>query len=199
MTGSDRKKRGWEKAREDVYYGSMLQFMRAVYRNRIKEEGFEVRRMKKVPNAEKQRIRSVYRNSVRPDENGRMVSVVNRDSSAYYNHIMSQEDFKRVIGQDILPGDSIAYAIDSSVAGLYFDDFLLVIYKNKSLPAEFRQLFPKSSDAVMSEITLINAQPIQVYANGSYYNPEDLLSSGYWGWWEKMGTMLPFDYQPSKK
>ncbi|RYZ31002.1 MAG: hypothetical protein EOO10_00790 [Chitinophagaceae bacterium] len=199
MTGSDRKKRGWEKAREDVYYGSMLQFMRAIYRNRVKEEGFEVRRMKKVPNAEKQRVRMVYRTSVRADENGRMISAVSRDSSAYYSHVMSQEDFKRVIGQDILPGDSIAYAYDSTVAGLYFDDLLLVIYKNKSVPSEFKQLFPKGGNAVMSEITLINGQPIQIYANGSYFNPEDLLSSGYWGWWEKMGTMLPFDYHPSKK
>jgi hypothetical protein len=199
INGSDRKKRGWEKAREEVYYGSMLQFMRAVYRNRIKEEGFEVRRLKKVSNAEKQRVRMVYRTSVRADENGRMVSAVNRDSSAYYNNVMSQEDFQRVIGEDILPGDSIAYAADSTVAGLYFDDYLLVIYKNKSVPSEFKQVFPKSSNAVMSEITLINGLPIKVYANGSYYNPEDLLSTGYWAWWEKIGTMLPFDYNPPKK
>lgn len=199
LAGGNRKKRGWEKAREDVYYGSMLQFMRALYRNRIKEEGFEVRRMQKVPNAEKQRVRMVYKTSVRADENGRLVSTVNKDSSAYYNHILSQEDFKRIIGQEILPGDSIAYAMDSTVAGLYFDDFLLVSYKYKTMPAEFKQLYPKNGDAVMSEITLVNPNPIQVYANGSYFNPEDLLSSGYWGWWEKIGTMLPYDYQPPKK
>jgi hypothetical protein len=198
MEGSDRKKRQWEKAREDVYFGSMLQFMRAIYRNRLKEEGFEVRRLQKIPNAEKQRIRAVYQRSVRADAKGRLVSAVNSDSSAYYNHIMSQDDYQSVIGQNILPGDSIAYAMHSTIAGLYFDDYLLVTYKHKTIPREFKQLFPKSSDAMMSEISLVNARPVEIYSNGSYFNPEDLLSSGYWGWWEKMGTMLPFDYQPLK-
>lgn len=199
LSGSDRKKRQWEKAREDVYYGSMLQFMRAVYRNRIAEEGFEVRRLRKVPNPEKQRVKLVYKTSVRADENGRMVSTINRDSSAYYNHVMSQDDYKDVVGRDLLPGDSIAYGVDSTVAGMNFPDYLLVMYPGKPVPREFKQLFPRSANVPMSEITLVNGRPLEVLANGSYYNPEDLLSSGYWGWWEKMGTMLPFDYEPPRK
>ncbi|QEC57842.1 carboxypeptidase-like regulatory domain-containing protein [Flavisolibacter ginsenosidimutans] len=197
LQGSDHKQRQWEKAREDVYLGSMLQFMRALYRNKIVEEGFDVRRLQKIPNAEKNRVKMIYKtSSVRADENGRLVSTVNRDSSAYYNRIMREDDFKKVYGKDLLRGDSMAYAIDSTVAGFDFPDYLLVIYKYKKNPPEFKQMFPKSSDAMMSEITLVNGKPLQVLANGSYFNPEDLLSTGYWGWWEKMGTMLPFDYQP---
>lgn len=199
MPGGDRKQRKWEKEREEVYYGSMLHFMRAVYRNRIREEGFEVRRLKKIPNAEKQRVKMVYKTSVRADDMGRMISTVNRDSSAYYNHVMSQDDYASIIGQAILPGDSVAYAVDSTVAGIYFDDYLLVTYQNKKVPFEFKQLYPRSSDALVSEITLVNGKPIDVFSNGAYFNPEDLLSSGYWGWWEKMGTMLPYDYEPPKK
>jgi hypothetical protein len=67
------------------------------------------------------------------------------------------------------------------------------------VPAEFKQTFPRSSDALQSEITLLNGKPVEVFANGAYFNPQDLLSSGYWGWWEKIGTMLPFDYQPAKQ
>jgi hypothetical protein len=199
MEGSDRKMRKWEKEREEVYYGSMLQFMRALYRNKLKEEGFEVRRLKKIPNAEKLRVKMVYKTSVRADEMGRVISVVNRDSTTYYNHVMSQDDYKSIIGQGVLPGDSIAYAVDSTVAGLYFEDYLLVTYNNKKVPFEFKQLYPRSSDALVSEITLVNGKPVEVFSNGAYFNPEDLLSSGYWGWWEKMGTMLPFDYEPPKK
>ncbi|HEY0041045.1 MAG TPA: carboxypeptidase-like regulatory domain-containing protein [Flavisolibacter sp.] len=199
LKGSDRKKRGWEKRREDVYDGSMLQFMRALYRNKISQEGFEMRRLKKIPNAEKQRIKMVYKTSMRVDDMGRMVSVVNSDSTAYYNHIMSQDDYQSIIGQSLLPGDSIAYAIDSSIAGFFFEDYLLVSYKNKNVPTEYKQLFPRSADYLMSEINLINGKPVEVLANGSFYHPEDLLSSGYWGWWEKIGTMLPFDYQSTKK
>lgn len=196
LAGSDRKKRQWEKAREDVYYGSMLQFMRAVYANTIKEDGFEVRRLCKTPNPEKERVRTVYRSSRKTDANGMIISTINRDSSDYYNEVMQQEDYQSRIGQHLLVGDSIAYGIDSTIAGLFFTDYLLVTYKHKKLPAEFRQLFPRSGNEMMSEITLVNGRPIEVFGNGSYFNPEDLLSSGYWGWWEKMGTMLPFDYTP---
>lgn len=199
MKGSDRKRRKWEREREEVYYGSMLQFMRAVYRNKVIEEGFEIRRMKKIPNAEKQRVKMVYKTSVRVDNMGRMISAINGDSSAYYNHIMSQDDYKSIIGQAILSGDSIAYAIDSTIAGVYFEDYLLVTYKHKKVPIEFKQLYPRSSDALVSEITLVNSKPVEVFSNGAYFDPEELLSSGYWGWWEKMGTMLPFDYHPLKK
>jgi hypothetical protein len=199
MDGSDRKKRKWEQERENVYYGSMLQFMRAVYRNKIIEEGFEARRLKKISNTEKQRVKMVYKTSARADETGRVISVINRDSSAYYDHVMSQNDYQNIIGQYILPGDSIAFAMDATIAGLYFEDYLLVTYKHKKVPFEFKQIYPRSGDAIMSELSLVNGRAVEIQANGSYYNPEDLLSSGYWGWWEKMGTMLPFDYTPPLK
>lgn len=198
MEGSDRKQRMWERNRSDVYYGSMMHFMRLLYRNTFLKEGFEVRQLQKKPNDEKQRIRMVYKNSVRDNGNGRIVSTINGDSSAYYNHIMSQDDFINIIGKSILPGDSIAYAVDSTIAGMAFEDYLLIIYKNKNVPVEFMRMFPKGSNAMMSEITLINNKPIEVLSNGSYFNPQDLLSTGYWAWWEKAATMLPFDYQPPK-
>jgi hypothetical protein len=48
----------------------------------------------------------------------------------------------------------------------------------------------------LSEITLINQRPIAIMSNGSFFLPNDLLSSGYWAWSEKIATMLPFDYKP---
>jgi hypothetical protein len=196
LEGSDRKKRAWEKARDDVYHGSMLQFMRSVYRNKIREEGFEVRRLKKPVNAEKQRVKSVYKTSIKANERGQMISTINRDSSDYYNQVLTQNDYHSIIGRDILVGDSIAYAADSTTASLFFEDYLLVTYTKKTVPYEYKTFYPKSDDAIRSEITLINNRPVEIQANGSYYNPEDLLSSGYWGWWEKLGTMLPFDFKP---
>ena len=196
MDGSDRQKRGWEKAREDVYYGSTLHFMRALYRNRLSEEGFEVRRLKKIANAEKQRVKAIYQKSFRMDERGRIVAKSGSDSSDYYQQVLKQDDFVSIVGQDLLVGDSIAYAVDSTIAGLSFADYLLISYKDKKTPSEYRQPYPESSDFILSEVSLINGRPVEIFANGAYYSPQDLLSSGYWGWWEKMGTMLPFDYKP---
>jgi hypothetical protein len=201
MKGSEAKQRRWEKKRAEVYYGSLMHFMRSVYRNKIEEEGFQIRALKKIPNTEKQRVRKQYaaNQKVTRSATGTMVtSTVNQDSADYYNGILRQEDFIDVIAKNTLPGDSIAYAVDSTTAGMAFTDYLLVLYKNKIPPFEYRQRFPKTGGAMLSQITLINQRAIEINANGSYYNPEDLLDLGYWSWSEKMATMLPFDYKVKK-
>lgn len=202
MKGGSAKQKRWEKNRSEAYFGSLMHFMRAVYRNKIVEEGFEVRSLEKIPNTEKQRVRAAYssnKQSVKSASGVITVTTINKDTSDYYDRILRQEDYKDVIGRNLLSGDSVAYAVDSVTAALEFKNYLLVIYKNMVAPAEYRQQFPKASAAMMSEIILINQQPIEIQGNGSYYNPVDLMSSGYWAWSEKIAMMLPYDYVPLKR
>jgi hypothetical protein len=202
MQGNAGRKKRWEKKRDDAYFGSMMHFMRSVYRNRITEEGFQVRTLQKILNTEKQRVKQAYSSNMHSVKSatGTMVTThINKDTADYYDRIMQQEDYKEVIGRNLLTGDSIAYAVDSSTAGIEFNDYLLIIYKNKIAPIEYRQRFPKNSAAMMSQIVLINGRPVEIEANGSYYSPLDLMSTGYWAWSEKIATMLPFDYVPSKR
>ncbi|HYK57643.1 MAG TPA: hypothetical protein VEV15_14340, partial [Flavisolibacter sp.] len=201
MDGSKSKLKRWANNREETYYGSMLHFMRAVFQNKIGEEGFEVRRLKKIENVEKKRVRQVYRTSVesRTTPSGTiMVSTIPKDSSAYYSKVMQQEDYFDVVAPALLTGDSIAYAVDHQTAGLQFEDHLLVIYTKKSVPVAYKQQFPKTGTAMMSEAILVNNSSIEIQANGSYYNPADFLTSGYWAWSEKIATMLPFDFSVKK-
>jgi hypothetical protein len=196
MKGSEGKQKRWEKRRKETYEGSMMHFMRSVYRNTLAREGFEVRSLQRVPNNEKKRVKEASKNNrQRTTPDGKiMVSTINRDSTDYYDRVLRQEDYHEVIGKTVLPGDSIAYAADSVTAGLAFDNYLLVIYKNKVTPPEYRQQFPRSSTAIMSRLTLTNGRAIEIQANGSYYDPTELMTLGYWAWSEKMATMLPFDY-----
>jgi hypothetical protein len=194
MEGSDRKQRQWELARKDAYFGSLMHFMRSVYRNKILEEGFEVRRMEKRPNVEKQRVQATMRQQALANKN-RMVQFAS-DSGVYYQSVLKQENFTRIVSKDLLPGDSVGYAIDSVTAGLEFDNFLLVQYTRKAAAKEYQNQFPESMGQHLSEITLINQRPIAIMSNGSFFLPNDLLSSGYWAWSEKIATMLPFDYKP---
>ena len=201
MDGSKSKLKRWANNRAEAYYGSMLHFMRAVFLNKIGEEGFEVRRLKKVENSEKNRVRQVYRTSKesRTTTNGTiMVSTISKDSSAYYSKVMQQEDYFDVVASPLLTGDSIAYAVDHQTAGLEFKDYLLVNYTKRPVPVEYKQQFPKTGTAMLSQATLINHPAIEIQANGSYYNPADFLTSGYWAWSEKIATMLPFDYSAKK-
>ncbi|MGZ3847131.1 MAG: carboxypeptidase-like regulatory domain-containing protein [Flavisolibacter sp.] len=202
MKGGAGKQKRWEKRRSEAYFGSLMHFMRSVYRNKIAQENFEVRHLQKIPNNEKQRVKAVYSTNQRrtkKDDGTMMVTTINQDTANYYDKILAQEDYKDIIGRNLLPGDSIAYGIDSITAAMDFKNYLLVIYKNKLAPLEYRQQYPKSSTAMMSQIVLINQRAVEIEANGSYYDPVDLMSTGYWAWSEKMAMMLPFDYVPPKR
>jgi hypothetical protein len=202
MNGGSSKHKRWEKKRKEVYYGSMMHFMRSLYRNKIVEEGFEVRHLKKIPNPEKQRAKEALRKEISASraDSVRAITISSgkKDSSEYYSTSLNESDYIDVVEKKILPGDSMAYAMDSVTAAFDFSNYLLINYKNKIAPPEYRQSYPKSSSAMMSEVILINQIPIGIQANGSYYNPSDLLSLGYWAWSEKIATMLPFDYVPPK-
>jgi hypothetical protein len=207
---TDRKRllNRWEKNRSEAYYGSMMHFMRSLFRNQLVENGFEVRKLIKVSEEEKKRVRSIYNSRTYINGSGNIVvndSLLgngNKDSADYYRKVMRQPEKMAVLINQILPGDSIAFAIDSFTAGLYFDDHLQVIYKYKQVPIEYvrmNSLSVQPKTPIMSEIFLPKKNAIAVLANGSYFEGIDLISSGYWGWWEKLATMLPFDYKPPRK
>jgi len=202
MEGNDRQQRKWAEARAEAYYGSQMHFMRSVFRNRILEEGFEVRTMERFPHLEKLRVKKLYAARSFVSVGGYREYAENPDfspdSTAYYQRVLKEPDWKEKIHPAILPGDSIAFAVNSTTAGLEFEHYLLVIYTKKKLPRAYRQRYPDSGDAMASMITLVNGRPIEIEANGSYYHPMDLLNMGYWSWSEKIATMLPFDYKPSK-
>lgn len=204
-TGRKRIERRWDEKRADAYYGSLMHFMRSLFRNKLVEEGFEVRKLIKISEEEKKRVRALYNKRAYTNSSGRIVvndSLLgdgNADSAQYYRKVMSQPEKMNVLINTILPGDSIAFAIDSFTAGLFFEDHLQVIYLYKQVPDEYVQanrLSVQPKMTVMSEIFLPRKKTIAVLANGSYYEGIDLISSGYWGWWEKLATMLPYDYKP---
>jgi len=194
MSGGTAKQKKWNSNRKEVYYGSMMHFMRSVYRNDILENGFEVRPLQKVVNAEKQRVKAIYPSKILYD--GNLKLNLPKDSSEYYSSVMAQPDQFDVAG-GIISGDGIAYAVDDFNAGMDFPHYLMVTYKPRVAPVEYRKLFPQNSHAMMSQITLVNGRPIEIQANGMYYNPMELLSLGYWSWSEKMAAMLPLDYWPT--
>ena len=204
MKGNNAKMRKWERRREELYEGSMMHFMRSLYRNTLLEEGFEVRRLEKLQNMEKKRVNALYADILKSAKASGAITLdlnslsMQPDSSAYYQTVMRQPDHIDVLYNTVLPGDSIAFAVNTTTAGMDFPDFLQVLYKHKTAHPDYIKMFPKSSTAVLSQIQLINGNPIEVQANGMYFNPLELVSSGYWSWSEKISTMLPFDYWPKK-
>ena len=56
----NKSRKKWERNRDKSYYGSMMHFMRSIYHDSLASDGFEVRRMAKVPNLEKERVKKIY-------------------------------------------------------------------------------------------------------------------------------------------
>jgi hypothetical protein len=192
MEGNKNRKEKWKNRRKEVYEGSLMHFMRSLYSNKMAKEGFEIRRLKKIENVEKTRIKQVLMN--RRNEDRSLVKSI-PDSSRYYERILQEGDMIDIVGKDILTGDSIAYAVDSVTAGAEFENYLLVMYMKKDPPREYIQLFPKAGNQMISEITLVTGRPIEIKSNGMFYDSMELLSLGYWSWSEKISSMLPFDYR----
>lgn len=188
MTGNTTKQQTWEKNRSDAYFGSLMHFMRSVYRNRIAEEGFDVRRLKK--------IRSIdsYPSSKSGSANSTR-DTISDENDDYKDQILNENNYRDIIGAS-LPGDSIAYAVSTSTVGFDFTNFLLVTYREKEAPPEYQQQI--SGTGRTSELILINKRPVEIESNGSYFDTGDLLILGYWTWSEKIANMLPLDYNPPK-
>lgn len=191
MKGSKNRQQRWEEKRKEVYTGSVLHFMRGLHAGRFQEEGFEVRAMQKKPNLEKERVRKLYRTLFLESD---MVNIAG-DSSSYYSRVLKQPDQLTTIDKDLLTREQLGKMNDSSVYILGFKDFLHVWFKPKGAPVEYLQSFPKSDGRRISELQLVDAPAIEVWANGYYAAPANLIFNGFWGWWEKIAIMLPLDYE----
>jgi hypothetical protein len=198
MKGGAARQRQWAARRQEVFEGSIMHFMRSLYRNTLAQEGFQVQALQKIPNWEKQRVKAAKAGySKRITNSNGSISITDQtpeDSAGYYNRILAQSDYFDQVNKQLLTGDSIAYAVNNTTAGFGFDNYLLVIYLKKEAPDAYVKQFPKNGTAMASQITLLNNHDLEVQANGNYYSPVDLLSQGYWAWSEKLATMLPFDY-----
>lgn len=203
---SGRLKR-WAANREEAYFGSVMHFMRSLYRNKLVEQHFEVRRLIKIPDAEKKRVKALYRSqAVNAAINGTVMvdgqlPGLRRDSAAYYRKVMNEPESMNVLINKILTGDSIAYALDSATVGLEFPDYLQVVYTQKKTPPEYQKMLPRGvySIPLTSELVRTSPNPIMVLASGNYFEGTDLITSGYWAWSEKIANLLPNEYWPATK
>jgi len=207
---SGAKARKWQERRRDVYEGSIMHFMRAFFTNQLEKQGFEMRSLTKVQNSLKEKARQIFK--ANPDTivqtvikwqvlKGQQVidSTKLIDSTSVYKKALLQPD--SIISFAIVPADSIGFAIDSSTAGMYFKDSLQVTYLRKSAPLEFKRISREHrfDEHPVSEISLLNQQPISVLYNGFYFGAHDLKTRKFWAWWETMATLLPYDYWPPQK
>ena len=209
-TEGAKMKNRWREAREKAYTGSMMQFMRSLYHNTLAADGFEVRRMKRRPNYEKQRVKEIYHpaqltGTVRiqvgvkpggsrvilpPDPNA-------VDSSEYYNRVLQEEDVIDSYYLGILTAENLIIQKEGAYQVLWFEDYLYVTcLKEKEDPSYLDYHWERRAPTWQSShIWLSSGTPIVIDANGSYSPPQEVFSQSYWSWSEKIAELLPIDYK----
>ena len=191
MEGSAKKKSNWLKSRNRCYEGSMMQFLRAVWSGRSKEEGFEVRIMRTFPDAEKRRVQSIREGN--PSFLG-----MPADSIKYYSAVLNQHTGSRYLYRDPVDPEQFITRIRPQSVALLFDEYLRVSYPRKKQDPEYlaRNLQATYDSCVTAVLQLEKQEPIKIFPFGNYADPVNLIISGYWAWSEKVSTLLPLDFTP---
>ena len=213
-----KKERKYQDERKETYQGSLLNFMRTYFINKLDTQGFEMRNLGKISNPEKDRAKylfSLHKDSIILDTLKYEATIIPPgclncepmiqkemralDSTDYFRKKLLEPD--SVISHQIISADSIGFAEDSATAGMYFKDSLEVSYKLKAIPNKYKALSKehKQETYPISQFVFVNRKPVYISANGYYYGPHDLKITGFWAWWETVSTMLPYDYSPDKK
>jgi len=216
LKGSKNDVKRWKKNRRKVYEYSLMRFMRSLYDSSYKDKGYEVRLLERTFNAEKQRVQQLY---AAAGNNGKQLSdekaetLLPKDSLAYYRKILKQDDWFYRLHNEILSPAQFITRTDSGTIILNFNGSLQVINSKLKEPDEYynyrtsvpneneaNKLYAKANvarESPATELTLTEQIPIEVNDNGFFTNI-DLFMNGFWGWWEKMGVKLPYEYDPDE-
>jgi len=182
-TTKEGRRRRWEARREKAYAGSVMHFMRSLYADSLQQEKFIVKQRAKLPNAEKRRVRSLFR----PDS--LLSDAYSPDTLHYYLETLRQPDFEtRVI--NATSGSLLVALSDTS-------EIARDLRSNKEKPFSFDDSLAVSYPTWESEsqLRLVHSDIFVATENGSYFPPGSLLVQGTWSRTEKIANLLPLDYR----
>lgn len=184
---SPRKAKQVEANRKKAYEGSSMHLLRAIYNNTVKDEGFVVRRLKKIPNINRPSDESL-------DSIAKKLRM-GRPTPYSFEEFARLKKLPKTIDQLTKEPVDLNQYITREEAGkitLHFEDYLQVMYiKAKPDP---NYALPHKVENQESLIHFLKGK-IEIYENGSFSPPYDLLFEGYMGWL-KTGDLLPLDYKP---
>ena len=172
-----------DKKRLEAYLGSSMHFIRALYNDKLQEEGFNVRELIKSRNPE-------YPSDI---EMEKILAEVKLTNDYSLIRKLPQKEINK-LGTILLPISKFTL-LENEKKFIKFDNYLNVTYA-KAAPDEKYLIFsPKGESAFQVSQLKLENEPVEYFSDGNYYKPSNLFFYGYMGW-KKVGDMLPFDYQP---
>ena len=172
-----------EKKRLEAYLGSSMHFIRALYNDKLQEEGFNVRELIKSRNPE-------YPSDI---EMEKILAEVKLTNDYSLIRKLPEKEINK-LETNLLPISKFTL-LENEKKFIKFDNYLNVTY-TKAAPDEKYLIFSTKGESAFQVSQLKNEdEAVEYFADGNYYNPANLFFFGYMGW-KKVGDMLPFDYNP---
>jgi hypothetical protein len=197
MPGGRSRQRRWEKNRQVAYNGSAMHFVRALQQKRLEEEGFNLRRLYRLPNPNRPSEEEIAAARAHIREYGPEAS--NDSIADVLSRARLSKFVERLDPKPVPYGEYLRF--EKGKARVAFDHLMQVVYiGEKEEPAYVssrNSLLHKSGPATptfQTSVFSLQAGHVELEASGIFLNPLDVVFEGYWGW-EKVGDMLPLDYQ----
>lgn len=167
----------WEKNRRTAYNGSTVHFFRSLIAGNLRNEGFTIRRLKRV-----EKTAGVTINAP-PD------SVMGIIKSPLFSRTVSY------LSRQELPADSVLRRNGEEFT-LRFQDHLHVVYSKEKEERLYISKYLRLNDKPGPQMSLMKLlEPeVRLDRNGNLEAPMDVVFENYWAW-EKLAMMLPLDYR----
>ncbi|MBB5283234.1 hypothetical protein HNQ92_001360 [Rhabdobacter roseus] len=198
ITGNARQQRRWERNRLTAYHGSTMHFVRALRQQRLEEEGFNLRRLIRMPNPDRPSPEAFEQARAQLRARGDYDQVPEDDpikvtlSKANLPEVLERLDTAKVPYQNYLQRDS-------SGVRMAFEGYFQVVYTGEK--EEFSYIHstsgpgPTRRPTFQTSVLSLQTEWVQLDELGEFNPPLGVFVEGYWGW-EKVSYSLPFDYRP---
>lgn len=208
LKGSKAKQKKWAKAREIAYNGSSEHFFKALYENKVTEEGFIINKLIKIPNPARKPDSLIETNIKRLMMAGKRdgavrITISPNDSLSYW--LKQKKEPKlidKVVSADVSV-DTLVRPFNKNLKALNYKDALYVTYKNEFETPEYRKSGnwqPRPPDLERFQISVVHLMrpSALIFANGAVLDPRSFLYEGVFAY-EKMADTLPMNYvRPTK-
>lgn len=191
LPGSKKQKAEWRKKRELAYYGSAMHFYRALYANKLNDEGFQMMKLTRMLNPNRAQEGTIQQ-KIKFFNDGR-----HRDSITYW---IDQENmskyFREHLEREPLAVNSVLYNTEKSgIFAVNFTDCLYIIYTKKREETDFKNVYrPLDMPNYETTIATMN-RPFFFDTNGVVFGDSAPLYEGTWSK-SKLSDLLPVDYAP---
>jgi len=184
-----RQAKKWRKNRIKTYQGSLMELVRGIYsKANLDSMGWDVRQL------------HYEKNTARPDDEFLrrkvMEHINNEDSAMYYSKLLRQPKQIAVVSRDLFDFQKYSKPKSDGSLQLDYDGYLNATYMKENQAREYYSFMQDYRAQPQNTIIQLLAPPYFLYTNGFMYDTKNYMLGGYLGWYEKLATQLPLDFNP---